>query len=86
VAVIFIGFISSWEDRVCAQDMQFQIEQAQRLVFPGPVHRRVAQVLRVDDRNVAAALYLEHAIGRNEERGVFVDADAQQKRVIGNRG
>ena len=40
----------------------------------------------VDDRDAPAADDLEHLVGPDDARGVLVDADAEQRRVLGDDG
>ena len=42
-------------------------------------------MLRVDNGNTTTALDFKNPVWGNKDRGIFIDADAQQERVIGNR-
>ena len=67
------------------QYVQFYVDQTDRVTAPGPVHRRIAEVRRIDDRDATAADDLEIISRTNERSGVLVQTDTDRERIVGQR-
>src|SRR5258708_37627376 len=73
------------ECRTGDENVQPEPEHADRLAFADLADRRMGDLGRIDDGHSAAALDLDGLVRPDEGGGVLVEADADGKRVVGQR-
>src|SRR5271167_768835 len=74
------------ECRTGDQNVQPQSQNADWLAFTHFANRRKADLGSVHDGHAAAALDFEGFVRADERGGIFIEADADGKRVVGERG
>src|ERR1700730_4105531 len=73
------------ECRTGDENVQPEAEHADRLALPRLADRRIGDVGRIDDGHSAAALDLDRLVRSDEGGRVFIETDADGKRVVRQR-